>query len=68
MASVVMDRKPDPEVELAIDLAVMCKMLKVLPRAGGLLDQDAYHIRLIRAGLNALAERERLEIERAKKK
>lgn len=57
----------DDEAALAIDLTSMCKAFHVLPRAGGLLDQDYYTIRLLQAGLRAFAILEELEMEKAKK-
>lgn len=54
----------DDEAALAIELASMCKTLRVLPREGGLLDQDAYQYYLLKAGLEALA----VEEERNRKK
>jgi hypothetical protein len=44
------------------------KQLKVLPRSGGLLDQDYYHILLLKAGLQAMAKKEKRDIEEAKAK
>lgn len=40
-----------------------CRTLKQLPKAGGVLDQDAYHMQLIRLALEAFAEREQKEHE-----
>lgn len=55
-----MNREPDDEVALAIELTELCEALNVLPRAGGILDQDYYHIILLRAGLRAFSiKRER---------
>jgi hypothetical protein len=53
---VILNREADPEVILAMELAELCQGLGVLPRTGGLLDQDYYHIVLLRAGLRAAAK------------
>jgi hypothetical protein len=69
-ASTVLNREPDEEAALAIDLAVLCSELHVLPRAGGVLDQDPYELYLLRAGLSGLNKkvaRER-ELARAQQK
>jgi len=60
-----MNRQPDEEVALAIRLTTMCRTLHCLPRPGGLLDQDWYHVALIEAGLYAMgktAERDNKEM------
>lgn len=54
----------DQDVADAITLTNLCQALHTLPRAGGLLDQDSYHVWLIEQVLNAQAER--AEIERRK--
>jgi len=59
-----MSRQPDDETALAIELTVLCKELHVLPKAGGLLDQDPYHIHLLKAGLSALREKAAKEANR----
>lgn len=41
------NQAPDEDVMEAIELAILCRDLKVLPRAGGLLDQDSYHVWLM---------------------
>lgn len=53
--SIVLDRRPDDEVRLAVELTDMCETFGVLPRAGGLLDQDYYYIVLMYAVLRARA-------------
>lgn len=50
----------------AIEIAGLCKELGVLPRAGGLLDQDWYHVRLLKAGLYGIAKHEEYQ-QRTKK-
>lgn len=40
-------------------MAYLCETLGCLPRPGGLLDQDSYHIYLIHSVLAARAEVER---------
>jgi len=62
------NRQADDDVLLALDLAMLGKQLKVLPRSGGLLDQDYYHILLLKAGLQAMAKKEKRDIEEAKAK
>jgi hypothetical protein len=66
MASVVLNKPPDDEVELAAELAYFFKEGGALPGAGGLFDQDYYHMMLIKAGLAALAEKEKRESKKAK--
>ncbi len=51
----MLSRESDAEVDMAVELASMCKALKVLPRPGGLLDQDWYHVKLIKAGMRAFS-------------
>lgn len=51
----------DDEAQLLIDLTMFFKEGGVLPRAGGLFDQDPKHVRMIKAGLGALAERREKE-------
>lgn len=48
-----MSREPDDEVAFAVDLAGLCRALGVLPRSGGILDQDWYHIALLKAAIRA---------------
>jgi hypothetical protein len=48
------------------ETAHTCKALGVLPRAGGLFDQDAEDVFRIQCVLAADAEREHLERERQK--
>lgn len=52
-----MNREADEEVALSIRLTSMCRTLHCLPRPGGLLDQDWYHVALIEAGLYAMARK-----------
>jgi hypothetical protein len=61
MASVVLNREADDEVQVAVDLAWFAKQTGALPQAGGILDQDIYYLRLLRAGLQAFEEQERQE-------
>lgn len=53
-----MSRDPDDEVFLAVELSSLCKALGVLPRPGGILDQDWYHVALLKAGLRAFKIKE----------
>jgi len=56
-----MTRKPDAMVAQAITLTNLCQTLHVLPRAGGLLDQDALHVYMIECVLSAQSERAEME-------
>lgn len=47
----------DHETQLIVDLTMFFKEGGILPRAGGLFDQDPQHVKMIKAGLNAIAER-----------
>lgn len=58
-ASTVLNREPDEEAAVAIRLAALCRELHVLPRAGGVFDQDPYELRLLEAGLAGLAKLDR---------
>jgi hypothetical protein len=51
-----------------MELTYLCRKLGVLPKAGGLLDQDPYHVSLIKAVLVATDEANRREMEKAKNK
>lgn len=53
-----MNRYTDDEVELAIELTFMCREFNVLPQPGGLLDQDYYLIRLLKAGVHGIGKLE----------
>jgi hypothetical protein len=59
-----MSKPPDPEVQMAVNMTVLCRDLGVLPQAGGLLDQDSYHVWLIQETLAVLNEKERLDMEK----
>ena len=65
-ASVVLSRPPDDEVAFAVDMASLCRALQVLPRSGGILDQDWYHVALLRAALRAFHIKEEREAEAAR--
>ena len=60
------NREADEEVQLAIDLTALATRLHVLPQAGGLLDQDYYYIKLLRAGIRAFEKKEEQEYKKAK--
>lgn len=60
-----MKREPDEEVNLALDLAALCESTHSLPRTGGVLDQDPYHLVLLRAGLYGLNKRKEFEQQKA---
>jgi hypothetical protein len=55
-------------VATAIDITTLCRELHVLPRPGGLLDQDSYHVWLIQETLAVLSEKEKKDIEAERKK
>lgn len=57
---------PDDEVYRAVELAQLCKELKVLPGPGGLYDQDWYHVYLLKGGLYGIHAKEERELEKAK--
>lgn len=59
--SVVLNRKPDEDVAQALALAYMCKEFNCLPNAGGLLDQDAYHVWIMEQVATAQGERHEKE-------
>jgi hypothetical protein len=61
-----MNRPADPEVALAINMTNLCRELHVLPQAGGLLDQDSYHVWLIQETLAVLQEKERRDMDAEK--
>lgn len=42
----------------AIEMTVLCQELHCLPHAGGLLDQDSYHVWLMRAVIAGQREKE----------
>lgn len=52
----------DDQYELGqfMDLYGLCRKLKVLPQAGGLLDQDSYYVFLMRHALACEQERDEL--------
>jgi hypothetical protein len=58
---VVLSREPDLETSLAIDIAALCKEYRVLPKAGGLLDQDPYYVLVLKAYTLAINEKVRRE-------
>jgi hypothetical protein len=47
-----MNREPDADVLELIELYILCRTFKALPRAGGVLDQDSYTM----FGLNLVAQ------------
>jgi hypothetical protein len=46
----------------------LCKEFRVLPRPGGLLDQDYYEVQLLSRTAEAFAEKQRLEADRKQPK
>jgi len=63
-----MKRKMDPEVEEIVKLVRLCQLTNSLPRAGGLLDQDAYFVYCYELVAEADAEKQKLEQARQKAK
>jgi hypothetical protein len=55
----------DTELQVALEIAATCTQLKVLPKIGGLLDQDPAHVRILQTYSNAMVEL--AEIRRNKK-
>lgn len=56
-----MTRPMDEDVAYAIQITSLCQELHCLPRAGGLLDQDSYHVWIMEQVLlaqNKKAERD----------
>jgi hypothetical protein len=51
---------------MAIEMTLLCRQLRVLPQAGGLLDQDSYHVWLLQETLQVLNEKEKQDIEKAR--
>lgn len=49
---------------MAVELTRLCQAMHVLPRAGGVLDQDSYHIYMIQTVLAAQAEKDELDRKR----
>lgn len=56
-----MKREAEPDVALAIEMTVLCEKFHTLPKPGGLFDQDALHVYMMRAV--TLAQQEKLEAE-----
>jgi hypothetical protein len=61
-----MSKPPDKEVQMAIEMTLLCRDLHVLPGPGGLLEQDSYHVWLLQQTLAVFNEAERQEVERQK--
>lgn len=59
-----MKRPPDTVVAQAITVTNLCQALHVLPRAGGLYDQDARDIYMISCVLSAQHEKAELDSKR----
>jgi hypothetical protein len=58
----------DPEVIEAITFVRLCQEFRTLPRTGGILDQDSYHVWLIEHVLQAQNEKQQLEEHKNKAK
>lgn len=61
------DGRIDDDVATAIELTVLCQDLHVLPNAGGLLDQDSYHVWLMQTVMRAQNEKAELDKQRNSK-
>ena len=64
-------KEPDEDVKLSIELTSLCRAFHSLPRPGGVLDQDWYHISLLNAGLHGIAkleQKQRADMERQQHK
>jgi hypothetical protein len=61
-----MNREPDDETAAAINLTILCQKFKQLPRPGGVLDQDAYHVHLLQTVLQVIEEKREMEEKRSK--
>ncbi len=59
--------KPSSEVLGVIELTQLCKVFNVLPRAGGLLDQDAQTVAMMQMVLIAEMKRAEEEAKKAKR-
>lgn len=62
-----MNKAPDPEVMDVVGLYTMCQSFHVLPREGGLFDQDQLLMRQFDIVGQAIEERTKREREAAKK-
>jgi xanthosine utilization system XapX-like protein len=62
--SVVLNRDPEPDVALVIEIGSLCMGYHVLPAAGGLLDQDPEHVMWLQMYMAAIEERVQLERSR----
>lgn len=49
---------------MAVEMTTLCRELGVLPRAGGLLEQDSYHVWLMQETIAVLNEKERIDVEK----
>lgn len=57
----------DDEAMELVQMAQVCRAYRVLPRAGGLLDQDALFVYILAAYDKAVREREAREAAKVKK-
>ena len=62
----MLTKEPDAEVRYAVELYALCKEFHVLPRPGGLLDQDYYEVQLLSRVAEAFEEKQKLEADRQK--
>jgi hypothetical protein len=56
-----MNREPDVETAMFINVAQMCRRFSCLPGPGGVLEQDGYMMMGVGIALDAIAEREHKE-------
>jgi hypothetical protein len=56
------------EVNFAMELYNFCKTFHVLPKPGGLFEQDAYHMELLDAVISAVGKKTDREMAEAKRK
>lgn len=57
----MLTKPADDEVAFAVTLYSFCSKYRALPSAGGVLDQDAYYMQLLRLVDAAVQEREKME-------
>ena len=63
-----MNREPDNEVHMILELTSLCQKLRCLPGPGGLLDQDSYLVDRMKAVLIAQAEKDEVDRKQMEQK
>jgi hypothetical protein len=53
------DGEDDEDAIQLLNMAATCQKYRLLPRAGGLLDQDAWFVEVLQTVANATTEREK---------